>query len=72
VIVVLARIVEERLVAAIANLDDVDEVLVLQTGALKELVAVLYVGEVMLVVVILQRLCRHVWLQGIIGVWKFI
>jgi hypothetical protein len=72
VIIVLACIVEERLIAAIADLDDVDKVLVLETGALEELVAVLYVSEVVLIVVILQRLGRHVRLQGVIGVWKFI
>ena len=71
VIVVLAGVVEERLVSAVAAFHDVDQALAFEARPLKQLVAHVDIGLVVLVVMILQRFGGHVGLQGVIGVWKF-
>lgn len=70
VVVVLAGIVEEAGILAEGALDDLLEGLALPLRALQQVVAVVHVGEVVLVVVILQGFPRHVGLQRVVGVGK--
>ena len=71
VVVMLAGIVEEGLVLAEGALDDLLDALALELRAFQQVVAVVDVGRMVLVVVELQRLLRHVGLQGVIGVRQF-
>ncbi|MCY1236267.1 hypothetical protein D9M72_489150 [compost metagenome] len=70
VVVVLAGFVEQRLVGAIGLLDDFLERQVGKAGFFSKLVAVGHVSEVMLVVVVFERLARHVGRQRIVIVGK--
>src|SRR5260370_42531320 len=69
-VVVLARIVEQRGVLAERAFDDLFEGLALEFGAFQQVVAVGHVGLMMLVVMIFQCFLGHMGLQGIIGVRK--
>ena len=64
----LAGIVEEAGVLAVALLDDLFEAFALETGVLQQVVAVGDVGLVVLVVVVLERLLAHVRAESVIGV----
>src|SRR3954469_12975239 len=68
VVVVLAGVVEERLVLAERALHHLLDALALEFRALQESVAGVDVGRVMLVVVKLERLLRHVGLEGVVGI----
>jgi hypothetical protein len=68
VVVVLAGIVEEPGVLAEGALDDLLEGLALELGSLEQVVAVVDIGQVVLVVVELERLLRHEGLQGVVGI----
>ncbi len=70
VVVVLAGIVEHGRVLAVGALDDLLERFALEFRALDRVVAVVDVGEVVLVVVVLQRLLRHVGLEGVMRIGK--
>src|SRR5262249_53921878 len=67
-VVVLAGIVEEAGILAERALHDVFERLVFPFRAGKQLVAVVDIGLVMLVVMIFERLARHVGGEGIVGI----
>ncbi len=67
-VVVLARIVEEAGVLAERALDDLLERLAFEPAAFQQLVAVVDIGLVVLVVVIFERLARHIGRQCIMGV----
>ena len=67
-VVVLAGIVEEAGVLAERALDDLFERLAFQPGAFEQLVAVVDIGLVVLVVVIFERLARHVGRQRVVGI----
>ena len=71
VVVVLAGIVEERLVLAEGGLDDLLDALAFELGALEQLVAGVDIGLVVLVVMKFERLLRHIGLQRVIGIGKF-
>jgi hypothetical protein len=71
VIVVLAGIVEQRLVLAVGALDDLLQALVFQARAREQLVACLHIRVVVLVVMIFERFSRHIGLQRIVGIGKF-
>jgi hypothetical protein len=66
VIVVLGGVVEEAGILAERLLDHLFDRQVAKTGFSGQLVAVVDIGLVVLVVVILQRLFRHVGLQGLV------
>ncbi len=68
VVEVLAGIVEDARVLAVARLDDLLEAHALEARARQQLVQRVDIGLVVLVVVILQRFRRHGGLQGFIGV----
>ena len=68
VVVVLAGIVEERLVLAEGLLDDRLDRLVGHAGFGRQLVHHVDIGLVVLVVVELQRLLRHEGLEGLVAV----
>src|SRR5471030_2860862 len=68
VVVVLAGIVEEAGVLAERAFDDLLERFALKPAADQQLVAVVDIGLVVLVVVIFERLARHVGRQLIIGI----
>jgi hypothetical protein len=68
VVVVLAGVVEEGLVLAVRALDDLLDAFAFQLRAFQEVVAGIDVGGVVLVVVILERLSRHVRLQGVVRI----
>src|SRR5579872_758019 len=70
VVVVLARIVEERGVLAERALDDLLQGLALEFGPLQQVVAVGHIGLVMLVVVKFQRFLRHMRREGVVGIGK--
>ena len=70
VVEVLAGVVEHALVLAVARLDDLLEAHALEAGARQQLVQHVHVGLVMLVVMILERLGRHIGLKRIIGIRK--
>src|SRR3954471_12395977 len=69
-IVVLAGIVEETGVLAERALDHVLQRLAFPLAALEQVIAVIHVGEVVLVVVVFQRLARHVGSKRVVSVWK--
>src|ERR1700693_2844856 len=69
-VVVLARIVEQRGVLAERAFDDLFEGLALEFGAFQQVVAVGHVGLMMLVVMIFQGFLGHMGLKRIIGVRK--
>jgi hypothetical protein len=60
VIVVLASVVEEPGILAEGAFDNVLERFAVPLGAPEEIVAIVDVGEVMLVVMILERFARHI------------
>jgi len=66
VVVVLAGIVEEALVLAVAFLDDLFEGLSFEAGAFQQLVAVGDIGLMVLVVMKFKRLARHERRKGVI------
>lgn len=66
----LAGIVEQRCVLAVAFLDDLLEGLAFKTAAGKKLVALGDIGLVVFVVVKLKRLGGHVRGQRVISVWQ--
>ena len=68
VVVVLAGIVEQAGILAEGALDDLLERFALEAGAFQQLVAVVDIGLVVLVVVIFQRLPRHVGRQRVVGI----
>jgi hypothetical protein len=70
VVVVLPRIVEEARILAETALHHVLERFPFPFRSLEEVVAVVDVGEVMLVVVIFERLARHVGGERVIRIWK--
>ena len=70
VVVVLAGIVEELRILAVGLLDDLLERQPVHAGLGGQLVAVVDIGLVVLVVVILERLLRHVRLQRLVVVGK--
>src|SRR3954452_11673801 len=69
-IVVLAGIVEETGILAERALDHVLQRLAFPLAALEQVVAIIDVGEVVLVVVVFQRLARHVGSKRVVSVWK--
>ena len=71
VILVLAGIIEEARVLAERALQDFLDRLVLPLGALGEIIAIGHVGLVVLVVVIFERLARHMRGQCVIGIGQF-
>ncbi len=68
VVIVLAGIVEEAGILAERALHDLLEGLALEFGALQQVVAVVHISEVVLVVMVFQRLARHVRRKGVIGI----
>ncbi len=66
----LAGIVEDRGVLAIGALDDLFERLALEFRALDGVVAVVDISEMVLVVVVLQRLLRHEGLERVMSIGK--
>src|ERR1700759_859209 len=69
-IVVLAGVVEERRVFAVRAGDNLLQRLPLERTAGKQLIAGVDVGLVMLIVVVLERLARHVRRQRVVGIGK--
>lgn len=67
-VVVLAGVVEERRILAERPLHNLFERFVLEFGAFQQIIAVVDIGQVMLVVVKLQRFLRHVGLECIVCV----
>jgi len=67
-VVMLAGIVEHGRVLAVRGLDDLLERLALEFRALDRVVAVGDVSQMMLVMVIFERLLRHEGLERIVGV----
>ena len=70
VVVMLSGIVEQSLVLAERPSHNLFNRLVFPFGALGQLIAVVDVGKMMLVVVVLERLARHVGRERIIGIGK--
>ena len=68
VVVVLADVVEEAGVLRVALLDHLLEILALEPRALDQVVGVGDVRLMVLVVVVLERLLRHVRLQRVVGI----
>src|SRR6516165_8585155 len=68
VIVMLTRIVEEAGILAERAPDDVLERLAVPLGSLEQIVAVIDIGEVMLVVMIFERFARHVRRERIVRI----
>jgi hypothetical protein len=68
VVVVLARVVEERRVLAEGALHHVLEALVFPLSALEEVIARVHIGGVVLVVVKFERLLRHVGRERIMRI----
>src|ERR1700691_2056094 len=66
----LGCVVEERRVLAVRLLDNHLERLVRQGTVLQQIVRRIDIGLVMLVVVIFERLARHMRLEGVIGIGK--
>ena len=71
VVVVLSGIVEQSLVLAVRPFHNLFNRLVFPFGSLGQIIAVVDVGEMVLVVVVLERLARHVGRERIIGIGKF-
>jgi hypothetical protein len=70
VVIVLARVVEHRGVLAERALDDLLERLALPFGAFERGVAVIDISQMMLVVMIFERLARHDRRQRVVGIRK--
>lgn len=68
VVVVLAGVVEERLIGVVARLDDLLDALAGEVGGFEQLVAGVDIGLVVLVVVKLEGFLRHVGPQRVVGV----
>src|SRR5690606_2066539 len=68
VVVMLAGIVEEARILTVGFLDDLFERLAFHAGFGRQLIAVVDIGLVVLVVVIFQRLLRHIGLKGLVVV----
>jgi hypothetical protein len=68
VVEVLAGIVENGLVLAVARLDDLLEAHALEAGAGQQLVEHVDIGLMVFVVVIFQRFRRHIGLQGVVRI----
>jgi hypothetical protein len=71
VVVVLSGIVEQTLVLAERPFHNLFNRLVFPFGALGQIIAVIDLGKMVLVVVVLERLARHVGREHIIGIGKF-
>ena len=67
----LPGIVEEAGIAEVRTLDHVLDRLAIELGAFHQVVAVIDIGEVMLVVMEFQRLARHVGGERVVSVRKF-
>ena len=68
VVVVLAGIVEERLVLAEGAFEDLLDRLVLPLGALGQIVSGRHIGLMMLVVMEFEGLARHVRRESVISI----
>jgi hypothetical protein len=70
VVVVLSGIVEQPLVLAERPFHNLFNWLVVPFGALGQIIAVVDIGEMVLVVVVFERLTRHVGRERIVGIGK--
>ena len=70
VVVMLSGIVEQTLVFAERPFHNLFDGLVFPFGALGQIIAVVDVGKMVLVVVVLERLARHVGRERIVGIRK--
>src|SRR5690606_15266520 len=71
VVVVLAGIVEQRRVLAVARLDDLLERLAFEARPFEQLVAVGHIGLMVLVVMKFERFGGHIFAERVIGIGEF-